>query len=167
MSVSSTELVRSYVRHHLAAARGGVDLFERAADSAQGSTATELAALAAEVGEDREALVRIGAAVGASQPDAWQWVASVGERLGRLKPNGSWRRRTALTDLLEMEMLSIAVEGKRRGWLALLEVAPHDARLDGELLQALAARSEEQLDRLRVLHARAAESLATAPDPQG
>ena len=80
------------------------------------------------------------------------------ERLGRLKPNGRLVRRSPLSELLELELLSAGVAAKRRLWYAVMaawgteEVAGVDLRLLGE-------RADEQLERLHRLHQRAAASL--------
>lgn len=46
-------------------------------------------------------------------------VAQIGERVGRLKPNGRALRRSPLSDLMEVEVLIDAVAAKRTGWRAL------------------------------------------------
>ena len=64
-SVSSGRMLAIYLRHHVAASRGGVDLFHRSARTQLSNEARqELRDLAAEVTQDREQLLRILRAAG-------------------------------------------------------------------------------------------------------
>ena len=51
----------------------------------------------------------------------------------------------------------LRVTGKRAAWLALLEIAPREPRLDAEELERLVARADAQLAGLREHHADAAD----------
>ena len=57
-----------------------------------------------------------------------------------------------MTDVLKLEGLRAAVAGKRAGWDLLRSVAEYDARLDAALLDELADRADEQLERLQQVH---------------
>ena len=81
-------------------------------------------------------------------------VAVVGERLGRLKPNGRWRSYSPLSRLVELEVLQLGVAGKRRLWRALEHT--HGEDLASFDLGSLAERATAQLRRLETLHLRAA-----------
>jgi hypothetical protein len=75
------------------------------------------------------------------------------EKVGRLKPNGRILSRSPLSDVLEVEALRLAVEGKAAGWLLLRRFAEQDGRLDPAQLDRLinrAARQAEVLEDLRV-----------------
>ena len=85
----------------------------------------------------------------------------LGEKAGRLKPNGHLLSRSPLSPVVELEALSIGIEGKRLLWVGL-----HDAA--GELglpperfseLEARAARQREELES----HRAAAALRAFAP----
>jgi hypothetical protein len=67
-------------------------------------------------------------------------LARIGERLGRLKPNGRLRERSSLSDVLELETLLVGITGKRALWLSLRasSAAPR------EDLDRLAERAENQ-----------------------
>ncbi len=87
-----------------------------------------------------------------------------GEKLGRLKPNGRLVRRSPLSDVIELEGLRLAVQGKLCCWRVLRAVAEDDARLATRELDALVTSAEDQARRLDVLHRRAAEQqLAAGP----
>ena len=85
-----------------------------------------------------------------------QAAASVGERLGRLKPNGRIVRRSPLSSVLELEVLCVGVTGKRAGWRTLRSLADVDARLDTTRLDRLLQRADDQLERIEHLRVRAA-----------
>ena len=57
-----------------------------------------------------------------------------------------------MTDVLKLEGLRAAVAGKRAAWDLLRSVAEYDARLDAALLDELADRADEQLERIQRLH---------------
>jgi predicted DNA-binding ribbon-helix-helix protein len=142
-----------YLNDHLAAATAGVELAKRAAAAEEGSPlGPPLAALAAEIAADREALktmmsrlrVRIQTyKVGAG------WVA---EKAGRLKLNGSWLSRSPLAPVIETDGLAMGIEGKAALWRTLRSLAAADQRIDvAELDQLLsrAAQHAEVVERLR------------------
>lgn len=81
-------------------------------------------------------------------------VAVVGERLGRLKPNGQLLGYSPLSRVDELELLQIGVTGKRRLWRALEHT--HGEELSEFALAELAERATKQLRRLEALHLKAA-----------
>ena len=57
-------------------------------------------------------------------------LGQVGERLGRLKPNGQLRGYSPLGRVIDLEVLILGITGKRRLWMLL------DELLDGETAAA-------------------------------
>ena len=149
-----------YLRNHASAARAGVDLFERMASSqARRPWGPELADLAEDVRADLTALRRLLRDRGVA-PDPWLTLAvRAGERAGRLKPNGHLLTRSPLSDLVEVEAGMDAVHAKLAGWRA-LRAAPAGvgARTRVDLAE-LERRAEDQLARLRTVHARVAAAV--------
>jgi hypothetical protein len=80
--------------------------------------------------------------LGITPNPAKQAAAWAAEKAGRLKPNGEVRGTSPLTPLVELETLSLGVEGKRLMWLALSEV--DDLPLSSERLAELVARAQQQ-----------------------
>jgi hypothetical protein len=146
-----------YLRNHEAAASAGADLFARLSSSqAKRPWGAELVALSEEVGQDLRTLRGLLRSQGV-QPDAVSGLAlRVGERVGRLKPNGRVVRRSPLSDLVEVEAGLDAVHAKACGWQALRVAYGLDAPVD---LDELARRAEDQLARLRVIHATVASAV--------
>lgn len=157
---TTTDWITSYLRDHLAAAGGGVKLFERVAEShSHPEVRKEVAALAIEVAEDRQALRDIAQVLGVAENLPVSLLAMIGERVARLKPNGNLVKRSRGADLLELEALSSAVQGKSRGWIALRPIAARaDVRLDPGMLDELYERAVRQRDRLEALHSMVAET---------
>jgi PHD/YefM family antitoxin component YafN of YafNO toxin-antitoxin module len=151
-----------YLRNHEAAALAGRDLFRRtAANQRDRPYADELAELSAEVEQDVQALQ---AAMGAVRvtPDLVQGLAlRLGERIGRLKPNGSLLGRAPLSDLIEIEGLLDAVRAKAAGWQALSQVSEPDWSEVADT-QALYERALDQAERLNAIHRQVAARLFTA-----
>jgi len=106
-----------YLNDHLAGATAGLALARRVVGSHEGSPAEpELAELAREVEADRGTLIAIMARLRVRRDPVRATIAMVGERAGRLKLNGSLLRRSPLSILVELEMMSLGVEGKQAGW---------------------------------------------------
>ena len=156
MSTDRDDLVSIYLEDHRAAAAGGVALARRIAEQYGDDPNFEsLVELAAEIREDERALDIIRRGLDADGGYVKRLVAVVGERLGRLKLNGTIVRSSPLSKVIELEALIAAVSGKQRGWNALRAYAGGD-ELVGVDLADLDDRATRQLDELRRLHARAA-----------
>ncbi len=149
-----------YLNDHLAGATGGVELARRAAGTRRGTPAGDvLRSLAEEIAEDRRALVEIMEALDVPVRRYKACVGWLAEKAGRAKPNGQLLGRAPLSDLLELEMMRIGIEGKAAGWRVLHVVAGHDDRLDAGRLDELLARAARQADTVKELHAQTADRL--------
>ena len=84
------------------------------------------------------------------------------EKSGRLKPNGELRGHSPLTPLIELEGLSLGIEGKRSLWLALAAVDAVAERIGRDRLGELIARAEDQRARVEVHRRRDAARRAFA-----
>ena len=131
-------LLAIYLRDRHAAGVAGTRLARRIA---QAHTATrDLRQVAFEIEQDLGELEAIMRRLGV-QPDlAKDALARIGERLGRLKPNGRLRERSPLSDLLELETLLVGITGKRALWLSLR--ASRSAPIEN--LDRLVERAESQ-----------------------
>ncbi|HEY5979804.1 MAG TPA: hypothetical protein VIT41_09230 [Microlunatus sp.] len=141
-----------YLQNHEAAARAGIDLCRRAArnqrEQPQGPVLNDLCA---EIEGDRDRLRMIMELVHVQANPVLGALLQVGERVGRLKPNGHVLRRAPLSDLIEIEALVDAVSAKRAGWYG-LSAAQLDASVTTRVAELL-TRADEQLGRLRTIHA--------------
>jgi hypothetical protein len=156
------ELVAIYLRDHHAGATAGLELARRAARANRGNSyGEELASLAAEIEEDLRTLERIMEDLGVGPDWIKDRVAWTGERLARLKRNGTWVSYSPLSRVVELEALVIGVTGKLALWEALraaLGEAPGGVALD-----SMEERARDQRGRLDSLRRRAArEAFSTA-----
>jgi hypothetical protein len=140
-------LLKIYLQDHLAGATGGLELARRAASSNEGTPIGDfLEDLAAEIEEDRKALLEIMESLDVA-PDkvknAMGWGA---EKLGRLKPNGQLTGYSPLSRVVELEGLTIGVRGK----LSLFENlrATFGAEVAGRNIDGFITRFNGQLERL-------------------
>ena len=143
---SEASMLGIYLNDHLAGATAGAELAHRMARShGDGQDSGTLRRLAAEIEQDRAALLDIMAALG------------IKVRRTRWAPPGSGRGRPAevqrpslarspLSDLEELEMLRLGVEGKAAGWRTLRTLADTDTRLDPGRLDELISRARRQAD---------------------
>jgi hypothetical protein len=151
------KLLRIYLQDHLAAATGGVELARRAHGANKGTTYGDpLAKVADEIAADRRALEGIVRDLG-FEPDKPKNIAFwLGEKAGRLKLNGQLTGYSPLSRVVELEGLVSGITGKLALWRALLDVAPHEPRLDADHLQRLVERGERQRATVEELRTRAA-----------
>ncbi|MFZ1285504.1 MAG: hypothetical protein WAR57_00525, partial [Candidatus Phosphoribacter sp.] len=116
-----------------------------------------VADLAAEVDGDRRDLEEIMKVLSIPHSKVKENLAWGAEKLGRLVTNGAVFRRSPLTDVVELEALSLAVEGKALGWKTMLTLAVSERRLDAGQIQALLDRAvlqQSRLEELRLARAR-------------
>lgn len=111
--------------------------------------------IAREIEEDQAALVEVMDRVGVRRKQARLVIARVAELGMRLKPNGRLIGYSPLSRVIELESLTIGITGKLELWrsMAALEDGPGIAGFDFE---RLAARAEDQRDRVEDLRVRAA-----------
>lgn len=154
-----------YLQDHCVASRGGLELFERSAGSRRDPhLRDEVSTLAREAREDRAALLAVMDELDVPCPRVQEQVAVVGERVGRLKLNGTLVRRSPLSDLVELDGLVTAVRVKRSAWTALRAVAGDVAGLNPYHLELLIHRAEDQEARLEQLRLVVAQRVLAGED---
>ena len=144
------------LRNHQAGGRAAVDLFARAAAAQrQRSYGAQLDQLAREAREDLGFNERVMRRLGVSPSRSQVALLRLGERIGRLKPNGHLVGRAPLSDVIELEALIATVHVKIAGWQA-AQVA--GVLEEGELaeLDGLVDRALAQAERLTQMHRTAA-----------
>ncbi|MFN2526436.1 MAG: hypothetical protein ABR505_09295 [Actinomycetota bacterium] len=138
-----------YLNDHLAGAIAGHELAKRAAGNNQGTpVGAFLSRLADEIDEDRSALEDLMGDLGIKKDlvkDAAAWMA---EKVGRLKLNGKLVGYSDLSRLIELEGLSLGVEGKVALWRNLNQVADRYPELVTADLEQLLRRAEKQREEL-------------------
>jgi len=102
-------------------------------------------------------LLEIMAALGIKVRRSKVAAAWIGEKAGRLKANGRLFARSPLSNLEELELLRLGVEGKAAGWCTLRTLADTDTRLDPGHLDELISRARRQAGLLEDLRVGAAD----------
>jgi hypothetical protein len=118
-----------YLNDHLAGATLGVELARRVVPGE----------LATEIDEDRAVLIDVMERLSVGRDRARIAIGWGTEKVLRLKPGGRF---------LELETLSLGVEGKLALWQALDHAYGDDPRLQGIDLDALSARARSQRRRI-------------------
>lgn len=145
---------------HLAGAAGAAELARRMVrEHGEGPDGDKLRDLARQCAQDRLALQRQLGELGIPVRHYKVYGAWLGEKAGRLKPNGRLLRGTGLSLLVELGALRLAAQGKALCWRALLAAAGRDTRLDAARLLELLRRAEQQMETLDALHDEAAGAL--------
>jgi hypothetical protein len=105
--------------------------------------------------EDERALLLLLGRVGGTRHRAKEAAAALAERLGRLKLNGRLFGRSPLTPVLELEVMVLAIEGRRRLWLTMTQLA-RDSYPDWDIDDLRRRASRAATDAAAVDHIRAA-----------
>lgn len=146
-----TKYLSTYLDDHIAGATLGLERARRMASAYRDTPAgPALQALPAQLEEEREFLIETTRALGLHVSRYKTGLATVAERVGRLKPNGRLLRTSPLSALLEVEILRGAITGKLSGWQT-LSTLPVEAPVDRTRLQELQTRAEAQFDQLTEL----------------
>lgn len=161
--MTDDRLLAIYLNDHLGGSVTGREVCRRARDENRGSELGKfLDTLLREIEEDGATLKRIMDRVGAEESRVKKAMAYASEKLGRLKLNGRIVGYSPLSRLVELEFLSIGVEGKGLLWLLLGDLA--DTRLAEFDFVALESRARDQRDRIEVHRLEAARiALVRAP----
>jgi hypothetical protein len=156
--------LRVYLNDHRAGAAGGQALAKRCLrNNPRSELGDTLRQLLPDLESEAKTLEGIIERLDATANRAKQVLAVAGERAARLKLNGSFRRYSPLSRLLELEALLAGIEAKRSMWLAFASSAVSEAVADVDF-EALATRATEQRSRLQPHHrdaARVAFGVAT------
>jgi hypothetical protein len=149
--------LRIYLQDHLAGSTTGLELARRVRGENEGTDyGPPLAQIADEIAEDRRQLEEIMETFGWDGDKLKNIGAWALEKVGRLKLNGELTSYSPLSRVVELEGLLTGITGKWGLWMALLQLAPHDGRLDGAQLERLRERAEKQRATVEELRERAA-----------
>ena len=157
--MGSNELLGAYLNDHLAGAAAGVELAEKLAAGGEGTPfGTALAAVAREIKQDKDVLEGLVERLGVGKSPVKQAAGWAFEKVTRLRFNRQLTGSEDLTRLLEVETLSLGIEGKLALWRALRAAAGlGEAELD-----RLIARARQQRETLEP-HRLAAAAEAFSP----
>jgi hypothetical protein len=149
--------LRIYLQDHLAGSTAGLELARRTRGANEGTEyGPPLAKIADEIEADRRALQGIMEDLGFGG-DKLKNVAAWGlEKVGRLKLNGEITSYSPLSRMVELEGLLTGITGKWGLWVALLQIAPSEPRLDVARLERLRDGAEEQRRTVEGLREKAA-----------
>ncbi|MEA2256858.1 MAG: hypothetical protein QOG35_2903 [Solirubrobacteraceae bacterium] len=161
--MTASKYLATYLNDHLAGSTAGIELVRRAAtENRDNDLGRFLSSLEREIASDRQTLQELMAALGVGADRKKIVAAWVSEKVGRLKPNAQLLGYSPLSPLVELEALSLGIEGKRLMWVALQEIAGPGFPLSLARLQELAVRAERQrADVEAQRRAVAAEALAS------
>jgi hypothetical protein len=149
--------LKIYLNDHLAGSIVGSELARRALSENQGNEYGRfLSQLLHEIEADRETLKDVMVRLGIPQARVKQALAWCVEKVGRLKLNGQLMGYSPLSRVIELEVLTLGVAGKRALWRALQLVSVGDVRLASTDFSALVERAEAQLEELERHRVRAA-----------
>jgi len=149
-----------YLNDHLAGATAGAKLARRVAGSHQDPRHRKrLAALAADIAADRQALLQLMHGAGVPVRGRKILAGWAAEKATRLNPSTSFLTRSPLSELIELETLYLSIQGKAAGWRALLAAAANDGLTDQQRLRVLLDRAGDQLAVVEELRIQASASL--------
>ena len=146
--MTASKYLSTYLNDHLAGATAGTELARRAASENEGTPLGEfLSELAEEIAEDRATLLELMETLDVGVDRKKVVAGWAAEKAGRLKPNAQLHGYSPLSPLIELEGLSLGIEGKRLLWRSLQAIADEHG-LPAERLAELAKRARSQRDRV-------------------
>jgi hypothetical protein len=149
-----------YLNDQLALGVGWRELARRAARANRGTPVGDaLGEVAQGIAEDVDTFERMMERLGVPRSRAKVAAAVAGERLGRLKLNGSLTSYSPLSRFVELEFLVMGITGKIQLWETLRDLAGLGARLPDVDFDALVARAEAQRERLEPFRREAGQVL--------
>ncbi|MFD8411609.1 hypothetical protein ACFV2Q_07555 [Streptomyces sp. NPDC059650] len=151
-------LLAVYLNDHLTGATAGLSLVRRMVRHHRGSEiGPQLERLAGQIAEDRDSLREVMTALDIPAMHARAALGRFAEMAGRLKLNGHLVSRSPLSDVMELELLRLGVEGKAAAWRSLQSLASADARLDRGSIDRLLERAQRQSGLLETLRTAASD----------
>jgi hypothetical protein len=157
MDANRHRLLGIYLNDHLTGAVVGVERARMTRDANQGTEfAGPLGVVCGEIEEDRGSLESIMDELGVGRSKVKPALWRLGEKAGRLKPNGQLRGYSPLGRVIDLEVLLLGITGKLRLWTLLAGLLDGEGSTD---LAALIRRAEGQRATVEELQSRAAERL--------
>ena len=143
--MAETQPLDVYLNDHLAGSAAAVELVERIRANNEGTAvAAHMDALRLEIEEDRDTLGDVMTRLGVVRSAPKQVAGKVMETLSRFRLNERITGSADVTRLLELETLSLGIEGKLLLWRSLSEVAETRPELAAFDLATLATRAVSQ-----------------------
>jgi hypothetical protein len=151
------KLLRIYLQDHHAGATTGLELARRIHGNNKGNEyGAAMAKIVDEIAADRKALESVMDDLGFGADKIKDIGAWALEKAGRLKLNGQITGYSPLSRMIELEGLMTGITGKIGLWVALLQIAPEEPKLDAAHLERLRERGESQRATVEELRERAA-----------
>ena len=148
--------LRIYMNDQLAAGVVWREVARRSQRSNQGSELGDaLARVATAIAEDVATFERIMERLGIARSPVKPRLAVAGERLGRLKLNGSVTSYSPLSRFVELDFLAMGIDGKMLLWANLRDLANLSSRLADVDFDKLIDRAQWQRDELEPFRAAA------------
>ena len=143
--MADTQPLDVYLNDHLAGSAAAVELVERIRDNNEGTAlAAHMARLLGEIEADRDTLAVVMERLGVVRSTPKQVAGKVLETLSRLRLNERVTRSPEVSRLMELETLSLGIEGKVSLWRSLSEVVETRPELGEFDLPTLATRAVSQ-----------------------
>lgn len=145
----SIDLLGIYLNDHLGGSMAGVEVAEKLRSKNEGTPfGTALAGLVLEVKEDRATLENLMDRLGIERNPAKQAAGRGLEKLGRLRTSKPLTGSAEVSRMIDIEALSLGIEGKFAMWRALKEIADLDAQLAATDFDGLVERAGRQREAL-------------------
>ena len=143
--MSADESLAIYLNDHLAGSAAGRDLAEKIRSKNSGTPlGSFMDDLVHQIEEDRDTLADLIRKLQVEQSPLKQVGGSVLEKLSRIVFDVRARESQELSRLVELEMLSLGIEGKRALWRALQAIENKGHRLPAIDIDRLIDRAQKQ-----------------------
>jgi hypothetical protein len=142
-----SDALGTYLHDHLTGAAHAIDLLEYMRDRHQHEELGQFASeLLVEITEDRDTLRQVAERAGVSGTTIKELAGRLSDKVSRIKLK--FDDDNSLGTFEALEFLSLGIHGKLALWRALATAAPSSRRLTGTNFERLAARAQQQHDRV-------------------
>lgn len=164
MDEGGDRFLRIYMNDQLALGIAWREVARRAQRQNEGTALGEaLARVATGISEDVDAFEGMMERLGLERDRVKPTLATVAERLGRLKPNGQLRGYSPLSRFAELDFLAMGIEGKKILWANLRDFGDLGQRLPDIDFDGLIERAGSQRAELEPFRARAGHEALSTP----
>jgi len=164
--MADTQSLDVYLNDHLAGSAAAVELVERIRDNNEGTPlAAHMEGLLRDIEADRDTLSGVMKALGVTRSTPKQVAGKVLETLSRLRLNERVTGNADVTRLMELETLSLGIEGKLALWRSLGQVSTSQPTLAEFDLPVLADRAVKQRAGVEPFRLEAAAQAFAPPEP--
>jgi hypothetical protein len=165
-SMAASGELETYLQDHQGGSAAGASLAKRLCEEHEGTPfGTVMAGILREIQADQQVLLDLVEQLGMDHSPVKQAAGWVAEKVSRLRLNTPTTGHSELSRMMQLDTLSLGIEGKRLMWAALRDAQVDDPHVRALDLDDLIARAEAQRRTIEPYRVEAAANAFRADQP--